>query len=337
MVIPTQFQAYVVHKDDQGFRSGIETCSWEQLPEGDVTINVQYSSVNYKDGLASLPDGDIVRRYPFIPGIDLAGTVVHSAHASFHEGDQVLCTGYGLGVSHEGGFSQYARLNGDWLLHLPQSLTPKEAMGIGTAGFTAALSIHAMLNNGLRPEHGPVLVTGATGGVGSFAISILSRLGYEVIASTGKLEEQKDWLQSLGAHQVISRDELHPPKSGVMSSERWSGVVDPVGGGILPELLKQIRYGGSAALSGLTGGTEFNGTVFPFILRGIKLLGIDSVNCSMMLRKEIWGRLAAEWKPETMLGDGIKEVALTELPEALNLILRGKAVGRSVVVLNPKE
>ncbi|MFI2857077.1 acryloyl-CoA reductase [Paenibacillus sp. JSM ZJ436] len=334
MGIPEAFQAYVVNKDEQGFRAGVTQLGPEQLPEGDVSIQVSYSSVNYKDGLASIPDGRIVRRYPFIPGIDLAGTVVQSSHPEYEVGDHVLCTGYDLGVSHEGGFSEYARLNGDWLVKLPAGLSAKEAMGIGTAGFTAALSVHALIHNGLKPEHGPVLVTGATGGVGSFAVSILSRLGYEIVASTGKKEKEEAWLKALGAHQVISRDELPPEKPGPISAERWAGAIDPVGGERLADILKQLKYGGSAALSGLTGGTDFPGTVYPFILRNIRLLGIDSVYCPMSVRKDVWSLLAGPWKPESVLAEGIREVGLAELPATLGQILQGQAVGRTVVSMS---
>lgn len=303
----------------------------EQLPEGDVIVRVKYSGVNYKDGLASIPEGKIVRRYPFIPGIDLAGTVESSLHPSFKEGDEVICTGYELGVSHEGGYSEYARVKGDWLVPLPEGLGLKEAMGIGTAGFTAALSVADLIRNGLKPERGPVLVTGATGGVGSFAVSILSKLGYEVAAATGKADTQREWLMNIGAQTVIPREEAAPAAKGALSSAKWAAVVDPVGGSQLSGLLKQVKYGGAVALSGLTGGVEYPGAVYPFILRGVKLLGIDSVYCPMDVRREIWGRLAGEWRPETVLDSGIREVSLNELPETLEQILKGRAVGRTIV------
>lgn len=328
----TQFQAYVLRQDEQGVRGSVENVSLDQLPEGDVIVRVFYSGVNYKDGLASIPDGKIVRRYPFIPGIDLAGTVVHSAHADYKEGDSVLCTGYELGVSHEGGFSQYARVKGDWLVPLPQGLSSRDAMAIGTAGFTAALSIEALLRNGLRQEQGSVLVTGATGGVGSFAVSILSQLGYRVTASTGK-SSQTDWLLKLGAHEVISTEEAAAASKGAISAEKWAAVVDPVGGNHLGAILKSVQYGGSVAVSGMTGGGAFETTVFPFILRGINLLGIDSVYCPMAYRRALWTKLANEWKPTTVLQEGIAEYGLTDLPEVLNTILQGGAVGRSVIAL----
>lgn len=328
-----EFNAFVVRNDDQGFRSGIESWQMDQLPEGDVTVEVLYSGVNYKDGLASTPGGKIVRRYPFIPGIDLAGTVVQSSHPSFSEGDEVLCTGYELGVSHDGGYSQYARLNGDWLLPLPEGLTHQEAMGIGTAGFTAALSVASLIHGGIKTENGPILVTGATGGVGSFAISILSKLGFDVVASTGKSSSQTEWLKSLGACSVITRDEAATETKGVLSSERWAAVIDPVGGAQLSGLLKQVKYNGAIALSGLTGGGQFDTTVYPFILRGVKLIGIDSVFCPMETRKEVWSKLAGEWKPASALQSGIEVHALRDLPEMLANILQGGAIGRSIISL----
>ncbi|MGM1045199.1 MAG: acryloyl-CoA reductase [Bacillota bacterium] len=329
----TIFQAFVVRNDDQGFRSGVEDWRMDQLPEGDVTIRVLYSGVNYKDGLASTPEGRIVRRYPFIPGIDLAGTVVESSHPSFKEGDEVLCTGYEVGVSHEGGYSQYARVKGDWLLPLPKGLSHKEAMGIGTAGFTAALSAASLLLNGVQPSDGPVLVAGASGGVGSFSVSIMSKLGFEVVASTGKISSQVDWLRGIGAHTVISRDETSAESRGVLAAEKWAAVIDPVGGAQLTGLLKHVKYGGAVALSGLTGGGDFAATVYPFILRGVKLLGIDSVFCPMNIRKEIWSKLAGEWKPDTALKSGIHVHPLHELPEILANILKGGATGRSIISL----
>lgn len=323
----------MVHKDEQGFRNTIETINIEQLAEGDVLVQVDYSSVNYKDGLANSPEGRIVNSYPFIPGIDLAGTVVESNHPRLHEGDAVLCTGYELGVSHFGGYSEFARVHGDWLVPLPEGLNFKEAMSIGTAGFTAALSVDRLILNGLSPDQGPVLVTGATGGVGSVAICILAQLGFDVVASTGKLATQSEWLHELGATSVISRDEVQVPAKGVLAKERWAGVVDPVGGPQLTEILKSVQYGGGVALSGLAGGTKFDNTVYPFILRGVQLLGIDSVYCPMKHRQAVWSKLAEAWKPHKLLQAGITEISLHELSDVLETILQGDAVGRTVVKL----
>ncbi|GAB6931410.1 acryloyl-CoA reductase [Paenibacillus sp. JCM 10914] len=329
----TEFRAFVIRQDEHGEVTGsVEQLSLNHLPEGNVVVKVAYSGVNYKDGLASTSNGQIVRRYPFIPGIDMAGTVVASDHPEYREGDEVICTGYELGVSHEGGYSQYVRLKGEWLLPLPQSLSLRDAMAIGTAGFTAALSIERLIHNGLHPSQGPVLVTGATGGVGSFAISMLSRLGYEVVASTGKTD-QSGWLHKLGAQEVIPRIEASVATKGAIAAETWAGVIDPVGGPALSTILKQVQYGGSVAVSGMTGGGRFESSVFPFILRGVNLLGIDSVYCPMKKREAIWSRLAGEWKPESVLVEGTVEYELTDLPVLLQGILQGEAVGRSVIRL----
>ncbi|MDR0269405.1 acryloyl-CoA reductase [Paenibacillus sp.] len=328
-----KFEAYVVRRDAKGLTGQIEKRAIDQLPEGDVLVKVHYSGVNYKDGLATLPESKVVKDYPIVPGIDLAGEVVQSSHPDFREGDLVLCTGYDQGTSHDGGFSKYARLPADWLLPLPEGLTPREAMGIGTAGFTAALSVDRLLHCGVTPELGPVLVTGATGGVGSFAVDMLSKAGFSVTASTGKSEQQKEWLTSLGAANVIGRDEIVTISAGPLGKQRWAGVVDPVGGPHLEGLFKNIRYGGAIALSGLTGGIAFEGTVFPFILRGVQLLGIDSAYCPKEWRSSIWRKLGREWKPERALSEGIRECTLQDLPEVLQAILQGKAVGRTVVRL----
>lgn len=327
------FQAFVIRNDEQGHHSGVESFTLDQLQDGDVTVRVEYSGVNYKDGLASLPDTKVVSQYPMIPGIDLAGEVVASEHPMFRPGDQVLCTGYGLGTAHFGGFSQYARLSGDWLVHLPEGLSMKEAMGIGTAGFTAALSLDCLVHNGLCPDQGPVLVTGATGGVGSFAVNMLSKLGYEVTASTGKYEQYSDWLTRLGASLVLSREDIAVSSNGALANSQWAGIVDPVGGSQLSGLLKSIRYGGAIALTGLTGGTNFESTVHPFILRGVKLLGIDSVFCPMESRIRIWDKLAGPWKPDKALAEGLTQCSLNDLPEVLANILQGGAVGRTLVRL----
>lgn len=329
------FRAFRVHQDDLGFRAGIDQISLADLPEGEVTVRVHYSSVNYKDGLASTEEGKIVKSFPFIPGIDLAGEVIDSRDDRFQPGDLVLCTGYGLGVTHEGGYAEVARVPADWLVSLPEGLTPLEAMAIGTAGFTAALSVERLLANGLTPESGPVLVTGATGGVGSMAVAILSKLGYEVTAATGK-SDVKDKLLGLGAQSVISREDISQGSRGVLGKELWAAVIDPVGGATTGELLKSVKYGGSIALSGLTGGGKFDTSVFPFILRGVNLLGIDSVFCPAPLRLKLWQQLAGDWKPVTALEDAVTVYELDGLPVALSTILAGKAVGRQVISLISK-
>lgn len=324
------FQALMVNKTDENFSVKVESISLPDLPNSDVLIKVSYSSVNYKDGLASLPNGKIVRSYPFIPGIDLAGVVVSSRDPRFREGDEVIATSYEIGVSHYGGFSEYASIPGDWIVPLPKNLTLKEAMVYGTAGFTAALSVQRLEDNGLTPDKGKVLVTGATGGVGSIAVSLLAKRGYEVVASTGKASEH-DFLYSIGAKEVISRDDVYNGTIKALDKQLWAAAVDPVGGENLASILSKIHYNGSVAVSGLTGGGNVPTTVFPFILRGVNLLGIDSVYCPMEVRQALWQRMATDLKP-TALSDLIqKEVTLAELPEALASIIRGEARGRVIV------
>lgn len=325
------FKALVVNKDDNAFTVDIQQLNLDDLPEGEVLIEVAYSSVNYKDGLAAIPDGKIVSTYPFVPGIDLAGTVVSSEDDRFKEGDKVIATSYEIGVTHYGGFSEYARIPADWIVPLPEGLTLKEAMTFGTAGFTAALSVQYLQDHGVKPEDGPVLVSGATGGVGSAAVSMLSKLGYEVVASTGK-DSEHDYLRSIGANEIISREALQPEKIRPLDSQRWAGAVDPVGGKTLAYILSTTKYGGAVAVSGLTGGPNVPTTVFPFILRGVKLIGVDSVYCPMSIRQKLWQRLATDLKPEK-LDQITREITLEELPQALKDILQGKLTGRTIVKL----
>ncbi|MGR9050584.1 NADPH:quinone oxidoreductase family protein [Halobacillus faecis] len=324
-----EFHALVVNKTEEDFSVNVESLTLEDLPEGDVTIQVHYSSVNYKDGLASIPNGKIVQSYPFVPGIDLAGTVVSSDDDRYQEGDEVVVTSYELGVSHYGGYSEYARVPGDWVVPLPENMTLKEAMAFGTAGFTAALSVHRLEESGITPEDGTILVTGATGGVGSMAVSMLAKRGYHVTASTGK-ESEHEYLKTLGAEEIISREEVTPEKIRPIGKQKWAGVVDPVGGKTLASVLSNTKYGGAVAVSGLTAGVEVPTTVFPFILRGVNLLGIDSVYCPKDLREKLWTRMATDLKPDD-LGEIEKEVSLKELPDTLSDILQGKVRGRTVV------
>jgi acrylyl-CoA reductase (NADPH) len=324
------FKAFIVDKTEVEFTAQIKTIRLEDIPAGDVVMKVAYSSVNYKDGLASIPNGKIVRSYPFIPGIDLAGTVVSSKDHRFSEGDEVIATSYEIGVSHFGGYSEYARIPGDWIVPLPDGLTLREAMVFGTAGFTAALSVHRLEENGLSPEKGKVLVTGATGGVGSVAVAMLAKRGYHVVASTGK-ESEHEFLMEIGASEVISREELIGEKIKPLDKQLFAGAVDPVGGKTLSAILSKLDYNGSAAVSGLTGGTDVATTVFPFILRGINLLGIDSVYCPMETRKLLWQRMATDLKPEGLLETIQNEVTLEELPNVLSAILKGENRGRTIV------
>lgn len=324
------FRAFVVNKEGEEFSSGIKEVQMSELPQADVTIRVAYSSVNYKDGLASIPNGKIVKSYPFIPGIDLAGTVCASQDSRYREGDEVIVTSYELGVSHFGGYSEYARVPGDWIVPLPKGLTLKEAMVYGTAGFTAALSIDRLEKNGLQPHSGDVLVTGATGGVGSMAIAMLAKKGYNVVASSGK-ESEHSFLRDLGAKDVLSREDVALEKIPPLGKQRWAAAVDPVGGRTLASIVPQLKYQGAVAVSGLTGGGDVPTSVFPFILRGVSILGVDSVYCPMDLRKELWNRMASDLKPDQLLSSIGQETSLVDLPNALTSILKGQAIGRVVV------
>ncbi len=326
------FKAFVVNKTDDHFSAELKTLNKLDLPDQGVLIEVRYSGVNYKDGLASIPNGKIIAHYPLVPGIDLAGVVVESNDDRYKPGDEVLATSYEIGVSHSGGYSEYARIPADWLVPLPNGLSLKEAMIIGTAGFTAALSVQRLEQSGVTPDKGPILVTGATGGVGSLAISMLAKKGYQVVASTGKVSAH-DYLRELGALEVISREAVVPEKIRPMDQQLWAGAVDPVGGETLAAILSRLQYGGAVAVSGLTGGTHVPTTVFPFILRGIKLLGIDSVYCPMEERAPLWSRIATDLKPDHLENAIDQVVGLDGLPDVLARILRGEAKGRTIVEL----
>lgn len=326
------FGALIVERSEEQFTANVKDLRLEDLPPGEVTIRVLYSGINYKDALALSPTGRVVRAYPMVPGVDLAGTVVSSSDRRFREGDEVLVTSYELGTGHYGGFSAYARVPADWVVPLPQGLTHRKAMILGTAGFTAALSIQRMEENGLSKEQGPVLVRGATGGVGSSSVSMLAALGYEVEASTGKSADHQ-YLLDLGAKRVLTREELSPSVSKPLNKEYWAGSVDPVGGDSLAHVLSRMKYGGSIALSGLTGGGEFAASVFPFILRGVNVLGIDSVACPMEVRKPLWERIAKELKPKGLEQTVYQEVTLDGVTEAAKQVLEGKVRGRVLVRL----
>ncbi|KON67185.1 NADPH:quinone oxidoreductase family protein [Peribacillus butanolivorans] len=327
-----RFDALVVDKQEDQFSVSIQELTLDDLPQGEVLIRVHYSGVNYKDSLASIPNGNIVTNYPIVPGIDLAGVVVSSENPRFKEGDEVIATSYGIGVSQSGGYSEFARVPAEWIVPLPEGLTLKEAMVIGTAGFTAALSVLRLEENNLTPDQGSVLVTGATGGVGSFAVSILSKLGYSVEASTGK-ESEHGYLKEIGASTIVSREDVYNGKLRALGKQKWSGAVDPVGGEPLASVLSQIQYGGSVAVSGLTAGTNLPATVFPFILRGVNLLGIDSVNCPMDTRLKVWQRLATDFKLAHLEQLIQQEITLKDLPDVLPTLLKGEARGRTIVKL----
>lgn len=325
------FKALVVNQDEE-FTVKVNDLTLDDLPNGEVLIKVSYSGINYKDSLAAIQDGKIVTSYPFVPGIDLAGIVVSSKDSRFQEGDKVIATSYEIGVSHFGGFSEYARIPSKWIVPCPNGLSLKEAMIIGTAGFTAALSIQRLQENGISPEKGKILVTGATGGVGSFAVSILSTLGYQVEASTGK-DSEHEYLKNLGATSIVAREEVFDGKIRALGKQKWAAAVDSVGGEPLASLLSQIQYGGAVASSGLTAGTNLPTSVFPFILRGVNLLGIDSVYCPMDVRLNIWDSLATDFKPANLEDFIYQKVTLQQLPNVLPILLKGQARGRFLVKL----
>jgi NADPH2:quinone reductase len=325
------FNAFRVFDGDGKISGRLVQLSLDDLSAGTLVIKAAFSSVNYKDALAGTGAGKIMRRFPLVGGIDVAGSVESSADPRFKAGDQVLVHGYELGVAHDGGYAGYVRVPADWVVPVPQGLSLFDAMAIGTAGFTAALSLVEMERNGLAPGNGPVVVTGATGGVGSIAIQCLAARGYEVTAVTGKPQEE-DYLRSLGASLILDRSEI-PQGTRPLEKSTWAGAVDAVGGATLAWLTRTMNYGGCIASSGLTGGTDLNITVLPFILRAVKLLGIDSVMCPMPTRVEVWRRLATDLWP-ARLGDVAREIPLDGLPAAFDALLKGQARGRYVVKLS---
>jgi acrylyl-CoA reductase (NADPH) len=322
------YQALHIHKDDAGYRCTLQTLDDSALPEGDVTVQVDYSTINYKDGLAITGKSPVVRKFPLTPGIDLAGTVTESQHPLFKVGDPVVLNGWGVGESHSGGLAQKARLKGDWLVKLPAAFSPRQAMAIGTAGYTAMLCVMALQQHGVTPDKGDILVTGAGGGVGSVAIALLAKLGYRVVASTGRLQEA-DYLRQLGAADVMDRAELSAPGKP-LAKERWAGVVDSVGGATLANCVASLRMRSAVASCGNAGGVEFACTVLPFLLRGASILGIDSVMCPKPRRLEAWKRLT-ELLPAELLESMTTEARLVDLPELGGKILKGEIRGRLVV------
>ena len=324
------FRAFQAVTEGESVERGVVTMTADELPADGVLVEVQWSSVNYKDGLASTPAGRVARISPIVPGVDLAGVLVEDA-PGMPAGTQVIAHGYEIGVARHGGYAQYARVPAEWLVALPDGLSTRDAMVIGTGGFTAALSVIALQNHGVTPDSGPVLVTGATGGVGSTAVDMLAKLGYEVVASTGKPDEA-EFLTALGASSIIDRNVLSEEGRRPLEKMLWAGAVDCVGGVTLANVLKQIQYGGSVAASGLTGGPGLPATVLPFILRGVNLLGIDSVEMPIERRRAAWARIATDLKPSGLDRIG-HEVTLDDLDQVLTDILAGKARGRSVVKL----
>ena len=327
--IPDRFRAFRIHNDDQGYRSGIEDISLEDLAEGDVTIHVGWSGINFKDALAATGKGKILRQYPMVGGIDVAGTVVASSCEQFQPGDQVLANGSGLSEVRDGGFSEYLRLSSEFTMPLPAGLSQREAMGLGTAGFTAAMSLYRMEANGQKPENGPIVITGASGGVGTVAIDLLTAAGYEVHAITGKVAEF-DWLEHLGAKQCISRHDLHWGQKPLEKAS-WAGCIDNVGGDMLAGITRVIDVWGNIACCGNAAGHGLHTTVFPLILRGVSLLGISSANCPIGTRKLLWDRLGNEWKPPHLDEIIKREVALHEMDSVMQDMISGLSLGRTVV------
>jgi len=324
------FKAIRIDKADKGTTVALTQFDEADLMDGDVTVRVEWSTLNYKDGLALTGKAPVVRRFPMIAGIDFAGTVEHSSNPQWQAGDRVVCTGWGMGETFLGAYAEKARVKGDWLVRLPDGMSARDAMAIGTAGFTAMLAVMALEKQGVTPQSGPAVVTGAAGGVGSVAIALLAKLGFHVIASTGRLSET-DYLKSIGASEVIDRAELSGPAKP-LAKERWAGGVDSVGSTTLANLLSMTKYGGAIAACGLAAGMDLPSSVAPFILRGVCLLGIDSVMCPLEARKLAWNRLARDLEPQKLAGI-TQEIGLDEVIALAPQILAGQVRGRVVVKL----
>jgi putative YhdH/YhfP family quinone oxidoreductase len=330
MTIPARFNAFRIHSDDAGYRSGIEEISLDQLAAGEIVIRTAYSSVNFKDALAGTGQGKILRRFPLVGGIDVAGHVVASTDSKFREGDRVIVTGCGLSETRDGGYSEYARLEARWAIRLPTGLDLRESMILGTAGFTAALALYRMLDNRQAPELGPLAVTGATGGVGSLAVDIFSRAGFEVHAISGK-PEHAGYLKAIGASEVLGRDALATARP--METARFGGGLDNVGGPMLASLLAQTAPYGNVASAGLAASPALDATVMPFIIRGVSLLGIASAGTARDIREAVWQHLAGDWKPAHLDRICTREVTLEQLPDVFATMLAGGSLGRTLVKL----
>lgn len=325
-----QFQGYQIGKSEEGQRCALTQLDDSDLMEGDVTVRVEYTTLNYKDGLALTGRSPVIRKFPLTPGIDFSGTVIESSHANFGEGDRVILNGFGVGEGHSGGYAQKARISGDWLVPLPEGLDTRHAMAIGTAGYTAMLSVMALEGHGINPGDGDILVTGASGGVGSIAVAILSKLGHRVVATTGRMQE-RDFLTSLGAADVLDRAGF-AEKARPLGKELWRGAIDVAGGNTLANVLSQLSYGGAAAICGLAESMSLPTTVAPFILRGISMYGIDSVMAPIAKRKIAWQRLASDLDLK-LLDELSFDLDFNDLPQAAEDILDGKIRGRAVVKL----
>lgn len=322
------FQGYQINKTDAGQNCELKQLSTDDLMEGDVTIKVEYSTLNYKDGLALTGRSPVVRKFPLTPGIDFSGTVVNSDHAGFEAGDKVVLNGFGVGEVHSGGYAQMARVSGDWLVKLPNKIDARQAMAVGTAGYTAMLCVLALEQHGIKPDAGNILVTGASGGVGSIAVAILNKLGYSVVAVTGRMEE-KDYLLSLGAKEVIERQGF-AEKARPLYKELWAGAIDVAGGNTLANVLSQMKYGSAVAACGLAESMDLPTSVAPFILRGIALYGVDSVMATIEKRQQAWSRLEQDLDMD-LLERLSFDLDFNDLPQAANDILDGKIRGRAIV------
>ena len=334
MALPDEFKALVVTEtNEKQFARSIEQRKIDDLPEGDVVVRVLYSSLNYKDVLSATGNRGVTRNYPHTPGIDAAGTVAHSTNEAFKPGDEVIVTSYDLGMNTAGGFGQYIRVPAGWVVPLPQGLTPAEAMVYGTAGFTAALSVWNMIESGVAPDDGDVLVSGATGGVGSIAVSILSKIGYSVTAVNGVVDET-DYLHKIGAKNIIPIDEATDTGGRPILKSLWAGGIDTVGGDILTTTIRSTKYGAAVTCCGNVASADLPLNVYPFILRGVRLIGIDSQNCPMPIRKKIWQKIASEWKID-WLQTLTTEASFDELESKIELMLKGKHLGRTIIKMAP--
>lgn len=329
------FNALVLEQHDKKTLANVTALDESALPYGNVTVNIDFSSLNYKDGLAITGKGKIVRQFPMVPGIDFAGTVADSQHPDYQPGDKVVLTGWGVGEGHWGGMAEKARVNGDWLVPLPGGLTEQQAMMVGTAGLTAMLCVQALIDGGVKPENGKVLVTGASGGVGSVAVTLLHALGYRVSAVTGRRETNQAWLEKLGAEEVLSRDVFSAP-GRPLDKQQWAGAIDTVGSQMLANVLSQIQYGGTVAACGLAGGFDLPATVMPFILRNVRLQGVDSVSCPTTQRLAAWQSLT-KLLPASYFKQACHTIALAQTPAYADKIMNGEVKGRVVIDITKQD
>ena len=328
--MPNKFKAYRTFEENGQIHSRFVDMKLDELDAGDVVVRTKYSTINYKDALSYNGAGRIMRKFPTVAGIDMSGTVESSSDPRWKKGDKVIVHAYDMGVSHDGGYAEMVRVPGDWIVRRPESMTAFDAMTLGTAGFTAAQAIHLMQHNGLKPENGPVAVSGATGGVGCVAIEVLAKLGYHVVAITGKAKEDGDWLKSIGAREVVARQSIDFTRIRPLGPATYAGAIDNLGGDMLAWLLSMQRIGGTVAAVGLAADMKLHTTVAPFILRGVHLLGTDSANCPMSLRQTLWNRLAVDWRPDRV-HDQVRTIDFDDLPTHFDAYIKGMIRGRTVV------